>query len=100
MIVVLGNWHDLEQSEPISLAAGPKYDWLIRVAKTMAIGLLPLLTFLGLTRLLHTQVPPQLDGYLEGGMIVSVLSGVDPLMKDKVASVKDILSMIPGSERK
>jgi len=32
--------------------------------------------------------------------IVSVLSGIDPLMKDKVRSVKDILSMTPGSDRK
>jgi hypothetical protein len=104
MIVVVGNWHDLEFANHESLTAYSKYESVTRIAKIVLTGLLPLLIYLGLRWSSFINISPEFDRYIQSGLvvwsIVSILSGIDPLTKDKVASVKDILSMTSGSDRK
>jgi hypothetical protein len=105
IIIVEGNWDELEfHDEPIiKVAAWRPYEYVIWVVKTVFICLFPLAIYLCLKHFMGMQLAAPLETYVQTALIiwtlVSMLTVIDPLVKDKIASVKDILS-VTVSERK
>jgi len=71
MVIIEDNWDDLEFAEQESFKSESKYESITRVSKTLFVGLFPLLDFLSLKWLSFITLSPELDRYIQGGLVLS-----------------------------
>lgn len=103
-VFLTGAWDLLEAAEGDLPRALPTVRGIMRMARAVIIGFLPAALF-GAGR--HWQVfslGSPLDDYVLGGLalwgLVSLISVSDPLFKENLSAVKEIVSMIRGGGKK
>jgi len=98
-VVIEGDWDELNLHEQptTQMVARRPYEYGIWFAKTVVISVLPLTVYLCLKHFGGMRVAMPFESYVQTGLIiwtlVSILAVIDPLVKDKIVSVRDILTM-------
>jgi hypothetical protein len=104
-VVMIGNWDELKfcDDPEVRSAIWRPYQRAFWLVKAVFTSVSPLTVYLCIKEFIGIQLISPWESYVQTGLViwtvVSILSIVDPLLKDKITSVKDILS-IAGSEKK
>lgn len=97
-----GRWGELERTKPPHVALGQRVSPLLSWSRNVAVALLPGAVFFVSERI-GLRIEPPTSSYVAAGAIIwaalSLLSGLDPYLKDKVNVLKEVSALLPTSRK-
>ena len=101
--LLAGAWDRLEASEGNLALSQRPVRTALRVARTVLIGFLPAAIFAAGRYMEWFSLGSPIDNYVMGGLtlwgLVTVISVFDPLLKEKISTVKDIVGVFRGGRK-
>jgi hypothetical protein len=95
-----GNWDEFETADNPPMTWVQRYKMVIAVTKDAVVAVLPSGLFITARHWSLIDVPSPVADYITAGLllwgVVSVISAIDPTLRDKISTMKDALSIVPG----
>jgi hypothetical protein len=96
-----GWWDEFDVSDPELISIHQSLSLVLFATRALVAAFAPLVIYFGARWVQLFRLEQSIEGYVIAGLVfwaaLSIVAAFDPLFKDKTSSLKDMLSLIPGS---
>ena len=106
MLIALlqGDWDEFDKVKQFEYPKAKRLTIMIDITRILTISVLPLVIVYGGLHFLNLEIELPLRGYVQGAALIwamlTLITAIDPSIKDKVSEMKDLFSLGTRSEKK